>query len=98
MKNIKLIIEYEGTNYAGWQIQNNLSTVEGELKKAIEITTSIEDCISSIEKYFKAGFTTVYVHSTSPDEIEFLDELPRNASGKVLKHTLRKEVKSIVNE
>ncbi|MFD1204815.1 MULTISPECIES: long-chain fatty acid--CoA ligase [Sporosarcina] len=33
-----------------------------------------------------------------PHEIEFLDELPRNASGKVLKHTLRKEVKSIVNE
>ena len=44
-----------------------------ELKKAIDITTSIEDCISSIERYFKAGFTRVYVHSTSPNEIEFLD-------------------------
>lgn len=39
MKNIKLTIEYEGTNYLGWQIQQNLPTVQGELKKAIEIAT-----------------------------------------------------------
>lgn len=55
---------------------------DDELKKAIEITTSIEDCTSSIEKYFKAGFTTVYIHSTSPDEIEFLDKF----CSKVLPH------------
>jgi tRNA pseudouridine38-40 synthase len=42
MKNIKLTIEYEGTNYWGWQIQNNLSTVQGELKKAISIATGEE--------------------------------------------------------
>jgi coenzyme F420-dependent glucose-6-phosphate dehydrogenase len=45
-----------------------------ELKKSIEITTSIEDCIKSIEEYFKIGFTKVYVHSTSPNEIEFIRE------------------------
>lgn len=42
MKNIKLIIEYEGTNYAGWQVQNDLATVQGELKKAIDIATGEE--------------------------------------------------------
>ncbi len=42
MKNIKLIIEYEGTNYAGWQIQKDLATVQGKLKKAIEIATEEE--------------------------------------------------------
>lgn len=48
MKNIKLTIEYEGTNYFGWQIQNNLPTVQGELKKAIEIATNEEiDLIGS---------------------------------------------------
>ncbi|MFL6404070.1 MAG: LLM class flavin-dependent oxidoreductase [Nitrososphaeraceae archaeon] len=31
-----------------------------ELKENIEITTSIEDCIKSIEEYFKAGSTKVY--------------------------------------
>ena len=45
-----------------------------ELKESIEITTSIEDCIKSIEEYFKIGFTKVYVHSTSPNEIEFIRE------------------------
>jgi coenzyme F420-dependent glucose-6-phosphate dehydrogenase len=43
-----------------------------KLKQSIQIITSIEDCIGSIEEYFKAGFTRVYIHSTSPDEIEFL--------------------------
>lgn len=45
-----------------------------QLKESIEITTSIEDCIKSIEEYFKAGFTKVYVHSTSPNEIDFIRE------------------------
>ena len=28
--------------------------------------------MKSIENYFKAGFTTVYIHSTSPDEAVFV--------------------------
>ena len=43
-----------------------------KLKDSIDIITAIEDCIKSIEKYFKAGFTRVYVHSASPDELEFM--------------------------
>ena len=35
MKNIKLIIEYDGTNYSGWQIQNNAKTIQEEIQKAI---------------------------------------------------------------
>jgi coenzyme F420-dependent glucose-6-phosphate dehydrogenase len=42
------------------------------LKESIDIITSIEDSMKSIENYFKAGFTTVYVHSTSPDEVAFV--------------------------
>lgn len=38
MKNIKLTIEYEGTNYSGWQIQKNANSVQGEIEKAIEKT------------------------------------------------------------
>ena len=43
-----------------------------QLKKSNPIITSIEDCIKPIEEYFKAGFTRVYVHSTSPEEMEFI--------------------------
>jgi len=33
-KNFKLIIEYDGTAYHGWQRQNNVSTIQGTLEKA----------------------------------------------------------------
>jgi coenzyme F420-dependent glucose-6-phosphate dehydrogenase len=45
---------------------------DDEQKRSTIIVTSIEDLISPIEKYFRTGFTQVYVHSTSPDEIEFI--------------------------
>lgn len=43
-----------------------------KLEKSVLIVTSIEDLIKPIEEYFNAGFTQVYTHSTSPDEIEFI--------------------------
>ncbi|MCM8779229.1 MAG: tRNA pseudouridine(38-40) synthase TruA [Candidatus Omnitrophica bacterium] len=46
MRNFKLLIEYEGTNYWGWQIQNlkskiknqklKIRTVQGEIEKALK--------------------------------------------------------------
>lgn len=35
MKRIKLTVAYDGTNYHGFQDQNNGDTIEGELKKAL---------------------------------------------------------------
>lgn len=37
MRNIKLIIEYDGTKYAGWQIQNNAITVQEIVQNAIRL-------------------------------------------------------------
>lgn len=45
---------------------------------AIKIFTSIEDCIGTIEDYFSAGFTKVYVHSSSPNELEFVRAFSKN--------------------
>ena len=36
MRNIKLLIVYDGTNFVGWQIQPNGRSVQGEIKKAIK--------------------------------------------------------------
>ncbi|MFH1779200.1 MAG: tRNA pseudouridine(38-40) synthase TruA [Candidatus Omnitrophota bacterium] len=36
MRNIKLIIEYDGTNYAGWQIQKNAKSIQGTLESALK--------------------------------------------------------------
>ncbi|WP_262429611.1 tRNA pseudouridine(38-40) synthase TruA [Paratissierella segnis] len=57
MRNIMLIIEYEGTNYSGWQYQEN----------AISVQRIIEEAIQSIEgeriKLIGSGRTDARVHA-----------------------------------
>ena len=36
MENIKLSLEYDGTNYHGWQIQPNIPTVQGKIQDALK--------------------------------------------------------------
>ena len=38
-KNFKLIIEYDGSSYYGWQRQKNKKTIQGEIEKAIMTIT-----------------------------------------------------------
>jgi coenzyme F420-dependent glucose-6-phosphate dehydrogenase len=45
---------------------------DDKLSKSVLIVTSIEDLIKPIEDYFDSGFTQVFIHSTSPDEKEFI--------------------------
>ncbi len=35
MKRIKITVSYDGTNYHGWQVQNNGITIESELNRAL---------------------------------------------------------------
>ena len=37
MPRIKIIIEYEGTGYSGWQLQKNGKTIQGEIEKTLKI-------------------------------------------------------------
>ena len=37
MQNLKMTIQYDGTNYHGWQIQTNGRTVQGELTRALSL-------------------------------------------------------------
>lgn len=39
MRNIKLIIEYDGTNYCGWQAQKNARSIQETIQDAIEKIT-----------------------------------------------------------
>ena len=36
MRNIKLVIEYDGTNYNGWQVQKGVRTIEGTIEETLE--------------------------------------------------------------
>ncbi|MGM0396287.1 MAG: tRNA pseudouridine(38-40) synthase TruA [Bacillota bacterium] len=39
MRNIKLVIEYDGTNYWGWQTQESFPSIQEEIEKAIRKAT-----------------------------------------------------------
>jgi coenzyme F420-dependent glucose-6-phosphate dehydrogenase len=47
---------------------------DDKLKESTLIVTSIEDLIKPLEEFFRVGFTQIYLHSTSPDEIEFVQK------------------------
>ena len=51
-----------------------------KLKQSILIVTSIYDLIKPLEEYFKSGFTQIYTHSTSPDEIDFVKKFSKSVS------------------
>ncbi|HOQ49614.1 MAG TPA: tRNA pseudouridine(38-40) synthase TruA, partial [Candidatus Kapabacteria bacterium] len=39
MPNIALLIEYDGTNYKGWQMQKNGPSIQEEIQKALKKIT-----------------------------------------------------------
>ncbi len=45
-----------------------------KLQESTLIVTSIDDLIKPLEEYFNIGFTQVYLHSTSPDEMDFVQK------------------------
>jgi len=57
MRNLKLIIEYEGTNYHGWQFQLNITTVQGIIQEKIFTITGEK------VKLIGAGRTDAGVHA-----------------------------------
>jgi tRNA pseudouridine38-40 synthase len=57
MRNIKLTIEYDGTNYVGWQRQQNGNSIQAELERAISDITKEKIVITG------AGRTDSGVHA-----------------------------------
>lgn len=54
MRNIRLLVEYEGTEYAGWQVQEGLPTIQGTIVAAIKGLTN-EDVVLSGASRTDAG-------------------------------------------
>ena len=38
-RNLKIIVEYDGAPFSGWQLQKDKPTVQGELQRAVEEIT-----------------------------------------------------------
>jgi tRNA pseudouridine38-40 synthase len=58
MARFKLIIEYAGTRYSGWQIQKNARTVQGEIDRAVRQATRRTDF-----ELYGSGRTDAGVHA-----------------------------------
>jgi tRNA pseudouridine38-40 synthase len=57
MRNLKLLLEYDGTNYVGWQRQENGTSVQGALEAAVAAITQQEASVIG------AGRTDAGVHA-----------------------------------
>jgi len=57
LRNIRLVIEYDGTAYAGWQMQSNARTIQGEIEAAIEQVTRSQSTL------YGSGRTDAGVHA-----------------------------------
>jgi tRNA pseudouridine38-40 synthase len=58
MPRFKLIIEYAGTRYSGWQIQKNARTVQGDIDRAVRAVTKRADF-----ELYGSGRTDAGVHA-----------------------------------
>jgi len=66
MRNIKLIIEYDGTNYCGWQVQNSRqSSVVSHQKKAIQevIEKNLQKILQEKVRLIASGRTDAGAHA-----------------------------------
>ena len=58
MARFKIVLEYEGTRYSGWQIQKNARTVQGE------IVSALRDVLKSTDfEFYGSGRTDAGVHA-----------------------------------
>jgi len=58
MPRFRLLIEYAGTRYSGWQIQKNARTVQGEIDRAVRETSGRPDF-----ELYGSGRTDAGVHA-----------------------------------
>ncbi len=58
MPRFRLLIEYAGTRYSGWQVQKNARTVAGEIERAARAAAAVTDL-----ELYGAGRTDAGVHA-----------------------------------
>ena len=87
MRNIKLTIEYDGTNYHGWQIQPNAVTIQAAVQEALTKITKAQTQIIG------AGRTDTGVHAAGQvANFRTHSQIPPIAFQKALNATLPRDI------
>ncbi len=90
MKNIMLTLEYDGTNYSGWQIQDNANSIQAEVEKAIYKLTKKEVTLIG------AGRTDAKVHALGQVANFFIDTtIPGRTFKYALNEYLPEDIKAV---
>lgn len=84
MPRFKLTIEYAGTRYSGWQIQQNARTVQGEIDRAVREVSGRKGF-----ELYGSGRTDAGVHAIA--QVAHLD-LATSLTPAVLRHRLNGEL------
>ena len=89
MPRFKLTIEYAGTKYSGWQIQQNARTVQGEIDKAVRAVTGRKDF-----ELYGSGRTDAGVHALA--QVAHLD-VSTNLPPDTMRRRINDELPSDIN-
>src|SRR6266576_6660761 len=89
MPRFKLLLEYAGTKYSGWQIQKNARTVQGELDEAVRTVTARKDF-----ELYGAGRTDAGVHALA--QVAHLD-VSTSLPAETLRRRLNDELPADIN-
>ena len=89
MPRFKLTIEYAGTRYSGWQIQQNAKTVQGEIDRAARTVTGRKDF-----ELYGSGRTDAGVHALA--QVAHLD-VSTSLPADTLRRRLNDELPADIN-
>ncbi len=76
MRNLKLIIQYDGTNYHGWQIQENAVTIQETVENAIKKLTGVRPKLSGCGRTDTGVHAENYVCSFKTESTISCDRFP----------------------
>ena len=86
-RNIKLTIKYDGTNYSGWQSQDNANSIQAVIESALKVITGRKT------KLVSAGRTDAGVHAIAQAaNFRTTSELPIKNIQKALNTVLPKDI------
>ena len=93
MRKIHLIVEYDGTNYAGWQRQSNAMTVQEKLENAVKKLTGETLCVHG------ASRTDAGVHALGQSaHFETESRIPADKFSFALNTMLPEDIRVVLSE
>ena len=93
MRKIHLIVEYDGTNYAGWQRQSNAMTVQEKLENAVKKLTGESLCVHG------ASRTDAGVHALGQSaHFETESRIPADKFSFALNTMLPEDIRVVLSE